>query len=432
MLRPGRFLVASGTRRVEREYWDPLTHAASGLEGIAPAAARQRVHELLDESIQLHLVSDVPVGVFLSGGIDSAAIVSLMRQRGVQARTFTVASPGALTDEGPEAREVARVLGTTHTELALTTEDICATVPGGLEGVDHPTGDGLNTYVVAQAVHRAGVKVALSGLGGDELFGGYPSFRRLGRVAPLARVWQRSPQGVRQAAAAAVRTLGGHSVSSTKTAALLESDGTLPQMFPVLRQMFTAKQRAALLGPERTAVSRASGDPYVELLEAAEGRRQDADTLAMVAFAETRTYMHDVLLRDTDQMSMRHGLEVRVPLLDHRLVELVMGLPDAVRAGGNTPKPLLVESLGAPLPDACLRPKRGFVLPFWDWMRGPLRPYCESRLGDAGLAGRGLLDAAGVQSIWWSFLAGERSTSWSRVWTLIALDAWLAQTGVTS
>ena len=134
--------------------------------------------------------------------------------------------------------------------------------------------------------------------------------------------------------------------------------------------------------------------------------------------------MHDVLLRDTDQMSMAHGLEVRVPLLDHLLVELVMALPDSVKQPDGTPKRLLVESLGGLLPDSIVhRPKQGFTLPFDPWMRGPLRSFCEERLGDRGLSGRGLFKPAQIQRLWQSFLAGD--VSWSRLWVLVVLDAWL-------
>jgi asparagine synthase (glutamine-hydrolysing) len=431
MLDPGRVAVARDADQfVERQYWDAIANAATDARSADRRDAVAHVHELLTDSVRLHLVSDVPVGVFLSGGVDSAAITSLMRQEGVTPRTFTIACPGTSFDEGPHARAVARAFETTHAEIALDPNDICRDVPVALSGVDHPSGDGLNTFLVSRAVREAGIKVALSGLGGDEFFGGYPSFRRLGRLAPYGRFWGVAPRGVRGAAAAALRTLGGDSVSSTKAAALLETDGRMPQMFPVMRQMFSATQREALLGPDFVHAGEDHRDPYVALLEDAEARRGRLGTLSLVSFAEARTYMHDVLLRDTDQMSMRHGLEVRVPLLDHRLVEYLMGLPDDVREGGRMPKPLLVEGIREPLPAVCLQPKRGFVLPFAEWMRGSLRDYCQARV-IGSLATRGVMNSKVLASLWQSFLAGERRTSWSRPWTLVALDAWLDETGVS-
>jgi asparagine synthase (glutamine-hydrolysing) len=138
--------------------------------------------------------------------------------------------------------------------------------------------------------------------------------------------------------------------------------------------------------------------------------------------------MHDVLLRDTDQMSMAHALEVRVPLLDHQLVDAVSVLPDRVKRSTQTPKHLLVAALGGLLPDSIVhRPKQGFALPFDSWMRGPLRSLCEERLGERGLSGRGLLNPAAIQTLWQSFLAGGKDVTWSRIWTLVVLDTWLDQ-----
>jgi asparagine synthase (glutamine-hydrolysing) len=152
-------------------------------------------------------------------------------------------------------------------------------------------------------------------------------------------------------------------------------------------------------------------------------------TMSLVSYAEARTYMHDVLLRDTDQMSMRWGLEVRVPLLDHRLVESLMALPDACKMPGSVPKRLLLESLPRPLPDECVkRRKQGFVLPFASWMRRDLRQFCADHL--QALAARGVLRREPLQRMWHGFLDGDRRVSWSRPWALVALHAWLDQTGI--
>jgi asparagine synthase (glutamine-hydrolysing) len=219
-------------------------------------------------------------------------------------------------------------------------------------------------------------------------------------------------------------------MAAEKAAAVLETDGSVAQAFPVMRRLFTvAQQRALLDHPGVTDEPRA--DPYVAQIERAARDHPDADWMALTSFAEIRTYMHDVLLRDTDQMSMAHGLEARVPLLDHRLLEYVLGLPERIKAPRGTPKRLLVESLPDPLPSACVhRPKQGFVLPFDAWMRGPLRDVCATRLGREGLGRRGLLRPAAVESIWRSFLDRDGRVSWSRPWTLVALDAWLDETGV--
>jgi asparagine synthase (glutamine-hydrolysing) len=418
---PGEIVHVNDGGVHSRRYWDLLTCAAASHDG-DDGEVRARTASLLEEAAALHMISDVPVGLFLSGGIDSSAIAALLRRGGYQPRTFAVTCPGTPFDEAPYARAVARAVGADHTEISLTERDVLEQVQQGVLSVDHPSGDGLNTYIVARAVRQAGMKVALSGLGGDEFFGGYRSFDRVPRLSRYAKAWRWSPAPVRQAASAAVRSVGAGSVTAVKTAALVATDGSLPQTFPILRQVFSPEQRhELLLDPART-----EPDPYVALLDEAVSRQTNQDLMALVSYAEARTYMHDVLLRDADQMSMAHGLEVRVPLLDHVLVEHLMGLPQAAKRAGSGPKPLLVRSVAPDLPVECVdRPKKGFVLPFDLWMRDSLRPFCELHLGPRGLLGWGLFQPAAVRSLWSAFLSDERRTTWSRPWTLVALDAWM-------
>jgi asparagine synthase (glutamine-hydrolysing) len=423
LLQPGVSLVCARDGVVARRYWDLLVDTPACQAPSAAGDVPEAVGALLRESAALHLVSDVPVGVFLSGGIDSTIVAALVRRAGVTPRTFAVTFPGTRFDEAVYARAAASALGAEHTELPMGEADVLSALREGLERVDHPSGDGLNTYLVAGAVRQAGMKVALSGLGGDEFFGGYPSFARLDRIVQYGRSWRQTPKALRRVAGAAVRAVGG----PAKAAALIETDGSLPQTYPILRRLFAPEQRAALVAPSARS-SRVHADPYVAVLDEAVARRPDWDTMALVSFAEARTYMHDLLLRDTDQMSMCHGLEVRVPLLDHRLVEYVLSLPEEYKRRGGGPKPLLTAAVEA-LPSVCIdRPKQGFTMPFDDWMRGALRPYAERHLGPDGLAGRECFNGEGVRAVWQDFLDGRES--WSRPWTLVALNAWLERTGV--
>jgi asparagine synthase (glutamine-hydrolysing) len=268
----------------------------------------------------------------------------------------------------------------------------------------------------------------LSGLGGDEIFGGYPSFARLQRVVDVAKLWGKWPSAVRSATAAAVRALGPASVSTSKAAAVVETDGSLAAMFPLTRRVLSTEQRLSLLSDDVLNEVNDRRDPYDELLAGAYAQAPDAGFFAQVSFAEARTYMHDVLLRDTDQMSMASALEVRVPLLDHLLVDYVTSLPDAHKQSNGTPKRLLVEALGGLLPDDIVhRPKQGFTLPFDVWMRGALQPFCAKHLGRESVIGRRIMRADQVGRLWQSFLAGGRDVSWSRLWTLVVLDVWLGE-----
>jgi len=428
LLEPGTRLIVDARGRASREcYWEFLDACRPIPDRVPDDEARAEVHARLRRSVQGHLIGDVPVGMFLSGGIDSTALVALARETGVTPRTFSVVMPGTTHDESEYSRAVAARFSCNHTEVPLTEAELAAAVPDALTSFDHPTGDGINTYVVSRAVARAGLKVALSGLGGDELFGGYPSFDRLRRLAAYSRVWSHSPAIVRSAAAAAVRTVGRASVSSAKMAAVLESDASLPRAFPILRQVFGPRDRAALVGDAAIPT-----DAAADRLAAMAARHPDRDVMTFISYAEASTYMHDVLLRDSDQMSMASGLELRVPLLDHSLVEYVVGLPESRKASRGVPKRLLVESVGPSMPvDVVHRPKKGFVLPFDRWMRGELRALCEHHLGPSGgLRRAGLRDEA-VQALWRGFLETDRTT-WSRPWTLVALGAWLEAQGVSA
>jgi asparagine synthase (glutamine-hydrolysing) len=425
LVEPGCVIRLQHRRQHQTRYWDLLSSARP--EKQTTDDAQGELAAILGEATALHLVSDVPVGVFLSSGIDSTAVAALVARAGVQPQTFTVSFPGSALDEGAAARDIARRLGASHTDIPLSASDCAGAVEGALAAIDHPSGDGINTFIVSGAVRGAGVKVALSGLGGDELFGGYPSFRRMRQVARLARAWRWSPPGVRRIAAAATRKIGGSSPSVGKVAALLETNGGLPTAYPLFRELFSAERRAQLM-PRDAVIG--DEEPYAALLRAAVTDHPAAGLMTLVSYAEARTYMHDVLLRDTDQMSMRHGLEVRVPLLDHRVMEYVMALPDRVKHATAAPKGLLVDSVNDDvLSSVAAQPKQGFVLPFDVWMRGELRGLCEDHLGPRGLGGTGVFSNAGIQAVWHSFLDGTGET-WSRPWALVAFHAWMQNAGI--
>ena len=423
MLEPGSVMrIAADGRCSTRTYWD-LLRAASG--ETVPDTARTavaRIGGLLEDSVKAHLVSDVPVGLFLSSGIDSGSLLSVLSSAGVRPRTFTVSLDDAAADESGPAAQMARHFGADHSQVRVRGQDVLEQLPGIVAALDHPSGDAINSFVVSQAVRNHGLKVALSGLGGDEIFGGYASFRRLARLAKPASALTHAPKAMRRAVASVLRAAGVGAVASEKAAAVLDGEGSVAEIWPVTRQLFSAEARRRMLS-DRIPAGR---DAYAGMLAAAFERNPTDQVYARVSYAESRAYMHDVLLRDVDQMSMAHALEVRVPLLDHRLASYVVALPDRWKVNGRGQKPLLTRSLKRPLPQEIARaPKRGFALPFETWLGGPLRPFCERHLGERGLDGRGLFKPGEARRLWTRYLDRAPGVTWSRVWTLVAFNAWL-------
>ena len=386
--------------------------------GSVPAADIQK---LLEESVRMQLVSDVPVGIFLSGGIDSSALVSIVSRGGVRPSTFSIVFRESDYSEAEYSRAVANKFRTDHHEITVSQTDLLRAIPDALSAMDLPTMDGINTYFVSRETRKAGVKVALSGLGGDEIFAGYSSFRTIPRWERVARVWQHLPGLTRRGVASVFGAMVPSSDQNRKLAVLLRNGQGVLHPYFVSRMLFTPEQRRSLLDSVGPAVS--------ELALAGQRDRLDRsvplDPINRVSYLESSCYMLNTLLRDADVMSMSQGLEVRVPLIDHELAKKVMRLPGAAKLG-TTPKKLLVDALEGSLPaEIVRRPKRGFTLPFEHWMRQELRPEIEPQLS-AAKVGAGPLSAVlngkEVERIWNRFLAG--TVSWTRPWSLFVLQRW--------
>ena len=386
------------------------TQQSDVLRSRAEAVARLRSE--LEESIRLHLVSDVPLGVFLSGGVDSSALVALTsRITGEPPRTFSVVFDEADYSEASHARTIAARFRTDHSETRLNEDHLLEMLPQALASLDQPTMDGINTFVVSKAVKNAGVTVALSGLGGDELFAGYPSFRRALKVDSMSLL---SKQILRAASGLGMFALNG-STQRNKFWQLAASDCAPADVYRITRQLFSPDSVRRLT----------RRDCNVNGL----GRSETAaDVVNQISELELRGYMTNTLLRDTDAMSMAHSLEVRVPLVDLKVVEFALSLPGKWKLGTETngvPKPLLVDAVADLLPrDLLARPKMGFTLPFEKWMQGRLRSEIASVLDDAGRARETGLAANGMRDVWRKFLEKPRAMGWSRPWALYALARW--------
>ena len=390
------------------------------------ARAVEETRSRLEESVGLHLVSDVPLGAFLSGGIDSSSIVAFMsKQAAGRVNTFTVCFREQEFSESALARRVAEKWGASHTEIALSEEEMLATLPDAISSIDQPTIDGVNTWVISRATRRAGITVALSGLGGDELFGGYPSFKRARAIdrylSPIARL---NPSRRRQVAAVAARVMGD-TLKSQKVASAITEGGDLLASYLSMRGLFSKAARCDLMNRHARCAIETDQDYRMpaEALALIEGDN-GADVFNRISRYEMSFYMANMLLRDTDAMSMASALEVRVPLLDHELVEWVYALPGEMKTG-RAPKQLLIDALGADLPAEIVDHKKmGFALPFERWLHTTLRPFVSDVLGDSQSIARSGLNPSTVGDVASRFDAGSRSTSWTRVWALTVLVDW--------
>ena len=396
-------------------YWALEAQAGSEVSRTAPAT---HLRGLLEDAVRLHLIADVPLGVFLSSGIDSAALAALASRERAGVHTFTVAFRERDYSEAEIARRTAANLGAEHREFVLGAEEMLKRIDEAVAALDQPSMDGINTYFVSWAARQAGLKVALSGLGGDEIFGGYSTFRSAPQVERVAEVARRLPAAVRNATAPAVALLaGGRPDAARKAAAIWREPDAFPQAYFFARALFAPEQVDALLHGEPEK----SGGDWCRWLEAAAKQAAQFDAFTAVSWLESRSYLVNTLLRDTDSMSMAHSLEVRVPFLDHPLIEFMTSLPLASKRG--EPKALLIEALHDLLPAEVVdKPKQTFTLPWERWLRGALKSKVESGLAEMASPLRDALESAEVKKVWQQFQAGK--TSWSRPWSLYVLNEW--------
>lgn len=365
-------VTASGAKTIRR-YWDiteVITAATHAADSIPLGSEQSFFRAALLDSVKAHLVADVPVGAFLSAGLDSTTIVGLATEIGgrpVETITFTCDEfKGKPTDELPLAKLAATHFRANHHVAAVEMSGMEADLPAFLAAMDQPTIDGINTWFVAKAAAQAGLKVALSGLGGDELLGGYRSFREVPERMRRMKVPSRIP-GLPTLFRAGCAALSHIAPSITpKTAALLSLGGTYAGSYQI--------QRGVLMPWELEGVlDRDFVNAGLQQLAQAEAANCSSTTVQLEGFAkvielESTRYMRNQLLRDTDWAGMAHSLEIRVPLVDSVLTEQVVGLATLGRLGEG--KSVLPQSLTQSLPQPLLaRPKTGFTVPIWKWLR---------------------------------------------------------------
>jgi asparagine synthase (glutamine-hydrolysing) len=413
-LHPGHLLVWEGGEVRQRRYARPGPGAAEVRGGSEDELAAE-LRAVLDDSVRAHLVADVPVGVLLSGGVDSGGIAALASGHSpAPVKTFSIGFEEAGFDELSRARLVAERYRTDHHELILR-PDAVELLPKLVESFDEPFGDSsaLPTYLVSELA-AGEVKVALSGEGGDELFGGYYTYvadllaRRVGRLAALARpLAEALPsrhdrvgfdyKAKRFARAAALPPLERHHG---------------------WKEIFSRQARAELAGPGASA-----WDP-LDLYRERYAETVGAEPLARMQDVDLGIYLVDDLLVKTDRLSMAHSLELRVPFLDPEVAEFAFSLPTRMKVRGFAKKRLLRRALEPLLPREIVHGrKQGFSIPLAGWLRGPLRPFAREVLAPGALERQGLLDPAAVNPVLDRHLSGREDLS-RQIWGLMALTLW--------
>lgn len=425
MLRPGYWMKFTAGEVVEHRWYDPTQAAIRQRSMRSLEEVRGEVRQRLARAVEKRMVADVPFGAFLSGGIDSSAIVGLMAEvSSAPVHTFSIGFDEERFSEERFAGLVARKFRTEHTPIRLGPMDMLRELPHALAAMDHPSADGPNTYVVSKVTKQAGISMALSGLGGDEVFAGYPVFTRT--LSLRRHQWiTRTPPALRMWLARAINA-ARPGTTSVKLGELLRAGSfSVEETYPISRLVRSDAEIMALI---RTSHLPANAVTVEMEQRISRDRGSELPLLSQVSLGELGTYLPDVLLRDTDQMSMAHALEVRVPFLDHDLVEFVLSVEDDLKFP-HTPKELLVRSLGDLLPPEIVhRPKMGFVLPWELWMRAELRDLCEERL--TYLGGMSMFRSDAVARLWERFLAADRRVSWSRLWSLVVLADWLQRNAI--
>jgi len=433
-LEAGTWMLFSGGRCTVRRYWD-MTDIRRGGDGIdsGPAGAaidmddevavKKNIRQLMLQSVGRRLVSDVPVGAFLSGGIDSSVVVALMAEAGDdRPNTFNISFEEKEYDESYYAELIAKKYNTRHTRLRLRPDDFLEQLTNALDAMDTPSGDGVNTYVVSKAIRESGMTVALSGVGGDELFAGYPFFDQYLQLRAKDWIWK-IPGAVRRGMTAMMPDGISRGRSGRILQLLSAPSSSIDQLYSVGRQILSPRLMSQLTNlPEEMATTL-----HDQLSDLSSGLER-MPLLSQVSVAEYMGYTQQTLLKDTDQMSMAVSLEVREPFFDQDLVEFVLAIPDKWKKPVY-PKSLLVESMKPLLPDEIVfRKKQGFLFPWEVWLRNELRSFCEKHIDSASQ--RSFINGQKLKDYWRRFLSGDKDVRWAEIWLFVVLEYWLSKNNV--
>ena len=373
------------------------------------------------DSIGCHLISDVPLGAFLSSGLNSGTILALGSQiLDAPMSSFTLAFDNWSDDERNQALLTANRWHSNHQTRVISAREVLNDLPIILNSMDQPTLDGLNSWYISREAKQVGLTVSLSGVGGDELFAGYPSFTR----APLLKYF---PQNLNWLGHLPfVNRIANQSDSRRKLFSYLSGDTPFNHPYFAIRGLFTETQIQAILSSEAKELLRDGSTQIQSWEQAALDQTRLAsqyDPVNEISWLEISQYMRSTLLRDTDMMSMAHSLEVRVPFVDHKLIQNVLPVLGKHKIQQGKSKPLLANAVRDMLPPEILSlKKRTFTFPFEDWLQHELSTNVKSSFAETSEKLGKCLSQAGISGIWHEFQKGR--TNWARPWALYVLNRW--------
>lgn len=391
-------------------------------ESMTSEDAHERLAFELDRAVKEHLIADVPVGVFLSSGIDSTIMAGLARRHSPNIRAFTVGfSDQPDLAESDMARETSRALGLEHRDIQVTGDMAEKTTLSWLDTIDQPSFDGLNTFIISKAVREAGVVVAISGLGGDELFAGYPAFEDVPRFYRITRMLHWVPPSMRSRLFGLLAMRRPASVR-TKVREMGYAGADMYKLYMLRRRASNdARMHSLGLYAKELGLGPMFQDPAV----VDDANRRAADPVAAVARMESQFCMGNIMLRDSDTNAMAHSLEIRVPMLDRRVIDLAYRIPGRIRMPGPTPRKEMLRTAFAEFlrPQLLQQSKRGFILPVRRWMMTSLRDLCESSIETVKRSG--MLRAQAVDQMWTTFTRNPEHQGWSSAFLLCVLGHYM-------
>ena len=426
-LLPGHYVMVQKDNALRKSYWeipllsDQLYTGEGGENNIC-----KKTRKMLESAVKMEIPGQAPMGVFLSGGIDSTAIVALMSECLTSPmNTFSAIFSDAEHDESNFARLVSKRFNTKHTEFYIDEEEVIADLPEIVGKMDQPSVDGINTYVISKAAGGQGIKVAFSGIGGDDIFVDYDFLKqKLTLINNFTTIWNLLPKPAAKHLLAVLNSAWTMNVTYKKFVDYLDSQTSFVDLYFMTRKVLWKGISKNVLSEE--FMRNLNGDVsyetnYVKHLQ--NNVQKTDDDINKISYLDYKTYVPNTLLRDADCMGMANSMEVRVPLLDDKLVEYVATIPGKFKVDKNVPRKLEAGALEDLLPrEVVYRKKEDFTPPFEKWLRSRMRPIVEEALAEKTVNKRGIFNYEKIDQLWQKFLSGR--VNWGRIWIFVILELW--------